>query len=83
MPWSLSCVRFGGMTVHAPTSKALGSGFERLRLEHRERRLRAAVTALKALKARGMGAQRPPGLTKAIASFQADLREVRARLGKR
>jgi hypothetical protein len=60
--------------------ETLAADLERARLEHRARRLEAAVRALKD-RVHG-GRPVPRALTQALTEFQSELRSVRARLGR-
>jgi len=74
-------------TRPAPVSRApgasIGRELERVRLEHRARRMGFAIAALRDLSdARAQNGAAPPALRQAIAGFSQELAQVRQRIEK-
>jgi hypothetical protein len=69
------------VSIHHPRKTCLGSELERVRLEHRARRLRLMIGLLgeRARMCR-RAAPAPPALQRAIQDFSAELSQVRRRL---
>jgi len=60
---------------------SIGRELERVRLEHRERRVGLAIAALRDLcDARAKNGAAPPALRQAIAGFSQELAQVRQRI---
>jgi hypothetical protein len=66
-----------------PVDLTVGQDLERHRLEHRARRLRLVIDALRERASASADGSIPPALHRALAEFSTELAHVRARLGDR
>jgi hypothetical protein len=66
-----------------PVDLTVGRDLERHRLEHRARRLRLVIDALRERASASGDGSIPPALHRALADFSTELDHVRARLGER
>jgi hypothetical protein len=66
-----------------PVDLIVGQDLERHRLEHRARRLRLIIDALRERASASADGSISPGLHRALADFSTELAHVRARLGDR
>jgi hypothetical protein len=70
-------------TAEGEARMSVRQELERARLEHRARRLRLVVSALRERsRAAAQGGSVPPALQRALSDFSGELAEVRARLGR-
>ena len=70
-------------TVPAARATSIGRELERVRLEHRARRMSFAIAALRDISdARAKNGPAPPALRQAIAGFSRELSQVRQRIDK-
>jgi hypothetical protein len=66
-----------------PVGLTVGEDLERCRLEHRARRLRLVIDALRERASASADGSIPPAMRRALADFSTELAHVRARLGDR
>lgn len=68
-------------TVPVASATSIGRELERVRLEHRARRMGFAIAALRDISdARAKNGAAPPALRRAIAGFSQELSQVRQRI---